>query len=269
MAKRRYEMTEAKIARLLREGRGSGEEASYKPFLNVWSVPSLGRRARILGRKTGRVHHLLSDLELAAFLEADWQEDVSDIREQYPLDRDVTRRIARGMGVRHPSTKGIDIVMTTDLVVTRSSGICPYSVKYMGDLASHRVREKLEIERRYWGLQGAALRVVTERHLPKQRSETLAWLHGCHDAARHPWPRRGYWQERAADLVGRLSAVDPALEIARLIGRLEKSGVYEPGEVLSILRWMASVRLIAFDIDRRFDVRWPVSELTLPTAGSA
>ncbi len=46
---------------------------------------------------TGRVHHLLSDIEFRSFLLFDWAEDVVDIREQFPLDRVATQRIAESM----------------------------------------------------------------------------------------------------------------------------------------------------------------------------
>ena len=50
MAKRRFEMTEAKIARFVREGRGMGDGASYKPWLTVHDLSSTGRVSRLIGR---------------------------------------------------------------------------------------------------------------------------------------------------------------------------------------------------------------------------
>ena len=43
MAKRRFEMTENKIARFVREGRGTGDGIDYKPWLTVHDLSSLGR----------------------------------------------------------------------------------------------------------------------------------------------------------------------------------------------------------------------------------
>ena len=40
---------------------------------------------RIKGWKSGRVHHLLSLLELRWFYVLDWNLEVIDVREQYPL----------------------------------------------------------------------------------------------------------------------------------------------------------------------------------------
>lgn len=119
MAKRRYGFDDDKLARFLKEGRGQGYGQSYRPWLTIQDVSSLGRSSRIRGRKTAREHHLLSDMETALFLLLDWSDSVTDIREQFPLDRDETRRIATEMGVRHPADaqSKTDIVMTTDFVV--------------------------------------------------------------------------------------------------------------------------------------------------------
>jgi hypothetical protein len=270
VGKRSYAATEASIARRLAKGRGSGEGASFKPFLTIRDVPSLGRRARILGRVTGRVHHLMSDLECRQFLEFDWRDDVVDIREQHALDRHVTRRIAAGMNVRHPSYQGVDVVMTTDLVahVDGPDGrmVDPVSVKYAEDQKSARVRDKLAIERRYWDLQGWPLRVVSEEDLPKARAETLAWLLAYHHVEHMPWPSPGYWRRRGSELVSLLRKCPPEASISDVIARAEGGGGYDVGEVMSLIRFLACAKVVAVDLDRRFDVREPVSSIMLGAA---
>jgi hypothetical protein len=46
--------------------------ANYQPWLRVQDVPSKGRIHRIKGCITGRVHHLLSDLEAKVFYTFDY-----------------------------------------------------------------------------------------------------------------------------------------------------------------------------------------------------
>jgi len=99
MARRKYSVDEALIARYRKEGRGTGIGFDYLPWLEIGDVPSQGRSHRLRGAKTGRVHHFLSDIEVALFYVLDWHDAVSDIREQFPLDRDETQEIARQLGV--------------------------------------------------------------------------------------------------------------------------------------------------------------------------
>ena len=71
MAKANSSFSEVQIARRIKEGRGQGHGKDYIPWLTVQEVPSSGRSHRIYSYKTRRVHHLLSDLELAVFLSLD------------------------------------------------------------------------------------------------------------------------------------------------------------------------------------------------------
>nr|WP_226898588.1 TnsA endonuclease N-terminal domain-containing protein [Mangrovicoccus algicola] len=114
----------------------------------------------------------------------DWLDDVVDIREQYPLDRDDTRRIAEAIGVRHPAETQTqtDIVMSTDLVVDFSTDgtakTIARAVKHSQALEEPRTLEKLEIERRYWFENGVDFGIITERELPNEPVKTLRWLLG-------------------------------------------------------------------------------------------
>ena len=172
MARSGQTWDEMKIARLHEQGAGAGRGKSYKPWLTVRLVASKGRSHRPMGRTTGRVHHFLSDIERRAFLIYDWAQNVTDIREQFPLDRAATQRIAGDMGVRHPTYPGgsVPVVMTTDIlldvVVDGRPMLAARAVKPAADLDDARTLEKLEIERRYWAEQEISWGIVTERDLP-------------------------------------------------------------------------------------------------------
>ena len=69
----------------IKDGRGDGVLSSYKPWLTVRDLSSLGRSHRVYGHKTKRTHHLLSDLELAIFLILEWNLLIQEMQEQFPL----------------------------------------------------------------------------------------------------------------------------------------------------------------------------------------
>ncbi|WP_176060979.1 TnsA endonuclease N-terminal domain-containing protein [Paraburkholderia sp. BCC1876] len=202
MAKRRYVIDSAKIARFIKEGRGQGSGATYKPWLTIQDVPSDGRAHRAYGWKTKRVHHLLSDIEYRHFLLLDWATEVTDIREQFPLDFEKTREISENAGIKHPKNPRSDEleVMTTDFLVFLGSGanrkLVAWAIKPAEKLNDARVIEKLEIERRYWAAQGnVQWHISTERELPLDRVEALDWMHGCWDLSGVEEPRFGFFAD--------------------------------------------------------------------------
>lgn len=188
MAKRRRGKGERSIRRSIRDGRGKGRGADYNPWLRIQDVPSRGLVTRIKGWKTGRVHHLLSLLELWYFYVLEWSQKVTDIREQYPLlPLEETLETARRLGVRHPTDPVTQqpIVMTTDFLVTVRRGGSEVdearTVKCERDLLSKRVLEKLEIERRYWEARGVDWRIVTEKQIPVVLAKNVQWFHQYRD----------------------------------------------------------------------------------------
>jgi len=184
MAKRRRKTDESAIEKRIREGRGQGRGPDYKPWLLTQDVPSIGLATRILGWKTGRIHHLLSKLELYEFFVNEWFTHVLDIREQYPLfPITETLAIARACGIRHPIVPGTKqpAVLTTDFVLTFANGMerieIARTVKYADDLSSQRTLEKLEIERRYWRARNIDWGIVTERDIPHVLAKNVEILH--------------------------------------------------------------------------------------------
>lgn len=188
MAKRKRDTTPAVIDRRLEQGRGKGTGKAYKPWLHIQDVPSLGLVQRIKGWKTGRVHHLLSQLEAAYFYVLEWSPKVLDIREQYPLlPLEETLSLAKQCGVRHPTDPKTKqpIVMTADFLITLQA--VPRSIeqvrtiKLAAELQKRRVREKFEIERRYWRKRNIDFGIVTERVIPFTVARNVELLHPYFD----------------------------------------------------------------------------------------
>ena len=173
MAKRNRTITAEKNSKFITEGRGDGSGASYKPWLTIQDVPSIGLVHRIRGYKHGRIHHLMSNLERDYFYLLDWSSTVTDIREQYPLlPQEETLKIAEQCNIKHPRDPKTNhpIVMTTDFVVDVCKGGITQKIartlKYSNQLESKRVLEKFEIERRYWISHNVDWKIITESNLP-------------------------------------------------------------------------------------------------------
>ncbi len=114
-------MLSKKQGKWLKEGRGQNELTDYKPWIKISDISSLGRSHRVFGHKTKRTHHLLSDLELATFLFLEWSSTILDIREQFPLNYDITLIVAEDKQVKHLSVRDSIHIMTSDFYVVSSN----------------------------------------------------------------------------------------------------------------------------------------------------
>lgn len=167
MARRKYVFTEQRVQNFIAQGRGQGQGLTYRPWLQIQDVPSLGRSHRPYGIKTNRVHHFLSDGEWKSFLKFEADPTVVDIREQFPMDRLQTLRAAIKLGYKHPVTSdGTPYVMTVDFLITRrvngEYSIEPYTFKYAPATLSKRDNELIEIAEMFWRDNGFKLRVIDE-----------------------------------------------------------------------------------------------------------
>ncbi|MDV2963868.1 TnsA endonuclease C-terminal domain-containing protein [Shewanella algae] len=172
--------TDPLFAKWIKEGRGSGEHADYKPWLTIRDLPSLGRVHRVFGLKSKRTHHLLSDLELSVFLMLEWHSEVTQIREQFPLERNTTRRLAIDAGIKHPNVAGVDQYMSSDFLVDSTDEKQPrfaLQAKYVSALNDARTVDKLELERRYWQKKTLPWYLITEVDVPDVVTENIRWLY--------------------------------------------------------------------------------------------
>lgn len=173
--------SEEKIAQLEKEGRGKGAGANYKPWIQVDDFSSLGFSRRVKSPKTGRTHHLLSEVEWHLFLLLEFSPAVVDIREQYPLNRAETLSIAAELGIRHPTYPGthVNTVMTCDVLAILEEGgqkvVRAFNCKRADGVDSERDVGKLEIERNYFDSRDVPHHLVFDRSLPKSKLENLFW----------------------------------------------------------------------------------------------
>ncbi|MCT4686860.1 TnsA endonuclease N-terminal domain-containing protein [Vallitalea sp.] len=192
MAKRKRGFTDNKYEKWLKEGRGQGEKSTYKPWLTIQDVSSMGNVTRVYSHKTGRQHEFLSNNELYYFYLLEFADSVIDIREQYPLlYREDTLAIAKEIGIKHPSDISSKdyIVMTTDFLVTEQFSdknlFKARTVKGRDELENKRVIEKFEIERLFWCKKGVDWGIVTGEEINKPLAMNLEYLRGFHNIDNH------------------------------------------------------------------------------------
>ncbi|WP_240339696.1 TnsA endonuclease N-terminal domain-containing protein [Halobacillus ihumii] len=262
MAKRKNTWTEDKIARYYSEGRGSGELGDYKPWLNIHDVSSSGRSLRVMGWKTSRIHHLLSDLERNYFYLLEWADEVIDIREQYPLDREITHQIAENKQINHPTDKTTKtpIVLTTDFFITLRKGreisYIARTVKPSGKLDKSRVIQKFEIERAYWKDRHVDWGIVTEKDLPVEMVGNIGWFHSAYELPAPPD------NELIPELYGTLQqSKDP---IGKTLRQFDESYHLEKGSALALFKHLLARKKVLFNVKERFSVTWNTSTLTFP-----
>lgn len=207
MTRKRRGITDLDVTRWIGQGLGQGEGAEYRPWIKIRDVPSRGRSTRVAALRVHRTHHLLSDIEYAHFLMADFRIDTVEIRDQMALlPREDTLSLAEEFSIPHPRYPGTRTatVLTSDLWVNtyRNGASAPYAlcvkpseVLSPGAKGIRRTIEKLTIERRFWTELGVPWRLVTEYDCDPQVVLNLGLLRP------HPriW-RSVEWQDNARKL---------------------------------------------------------------------
>lgn len=136
-----------------KQNRGTGFGADYKPWILPNEFNSQGTASYYPDWKHGRMITLLSQAERAVYLHLRWDDRNLDIREQFPLNYDVTTYIAQELGFRTVRNSDMQTnIMTTDFLVSTAAG--PYAVSVTHRRKdfekTKRVKEKTMIEQKYW-----------------------------------------------------------------------------------------------------------------------
>ena len=265
----RIKWTEKKIQQMQADGFGKGTRADYKPWLCVESTSSLGRARRVWSPKTGRTHHLLSDVEYTLFLALEWAQNVVDIREQYPLERECTLEIARSLGIRHPHYPGTTVptVMSADFLVTKIVN----GVKTLEAFNAKRDEEaedevsllKLEIQRSYFEALSIAHHVIFHSQIPKQTISNIAWIRdACLKAGEHE-PRPGFYSGLVGRMVSELNASPRNIALAAYCEDFDGRHGLAIGTGLRVARMLMHERILKPDLTRKDLAVTPVGQFIL------
>lgn len=158
-----------------KQHRGEGHGRTYKPWILPREIHGLSTTVNYHDAKAGRTVSLLSQGELNIYLCLQWQDNVADIREQYPLPLTDTEAIAEYYGLRHPAHAGKNVVMTTDFLVDLNDGR-QFAVSVKPDkseIDDRRTDEKLFIEKKYYESQKIPYYVVFKTDIPADTAKNL------------------------------------------------------------------------------------------------
>lgn len=271
MAKRSNTTTDRRIERWVKEGRGQGVGHAYKPWLTIQDVPSLGRSHRVLGQKTGRLHHMLSDIEYGHFIIFDSSHEVVDIREQFPLDRNETLQIAIDLGARHPRAPRSSTyeVMTTDFLITTSKGgvtsQVAFAIKPAANLADRyvRIHEKLTIEKRYWEARGVKWVLSTEKKLPKILVRNIQWVRPAFDISVFEQTTDASFTMLAKSLLDSLAKSSSKKPLNKFCQDLDRAAGFDIGTYLGVARHLFAHKCLTMDFHRAHPWTAPVDSIEL------
>lgn len=146
-------------ARRIELGYGTGHGKDYKPWLKSGRFSSKGVSAAFPDWKHRRMIELMSQGELWFYVISRWNDNVVDIREQYPLlPLAETTEIAELLNVK-PAVNG-HFVMTTDFLIDLENGKqIALSVKQSRQNFADRQKELALVEEEYWSRRGVAFSV--------------------------------------------------------------------------------------------------------------
>jgi hypothetical protein len=266
VGRRRYVFDEAKTQRYLAEGRGTGEGATYQPWLKINDVPSIGRSHRPWSPKTQRKHHLLSDGEWKTFLQFESQEDVCDIWEQFPMDRFQTFKIALELGYRPALTlDGTSYVLTLDFIVIRRLAnrrtLSAYSFKYCPETLPERQKQLHHIAAVFLDRAGVSFELVDETAFNDDFIRNYDSVRACHDLSNQVGYDPPLVHALGATLVSKIAAGANGTLLSGC-HEISKECSVSAEAVFTVAKHLLARRVLLTDLGTRLDLaEFPLADI--------
>jgi hypothetical protein len=269
MANGRIKWTEKKIAELVANGHGRGVGKDYLPWIHVRDFSSRGTSRRAPSDKTGRTHQLLSDVEYDLFLLLEWSREFVDVREQYPLDRDLTQDVARTLGIKHPCYPNTHVptVMTVDFLCTRATSetdeFVAFNAKIKEEAEDEESLLKLEIQRTSFELLGIPHHLVYHSDLPTQKVRNVDWIRDSLVKEGESEPRQGYWASMSIRMSQMLSGANTNLSLVEFCAQFDTANSAPQGTGLRAARLLMLERILVPDLSLAAIQLAPLSDFLL------
>lgn len=267
---RQHKWSEKKIAAWQAQGYGQGSGPAYKPWLEVTDFSSQGRSRRVWGLKTHRVHHLFSDVEYDVLLVAEWSRSVTDIREQYPLDRQLSQTIAQELKIRHPHYPGTQVpaVMTADFFLTvndkGAERFVVLNAKRDEEAEQESSLDKLEIQRSYFEMLGIEHHLIYHSQLPKQKVRNIDWIREAQLKQGEIEPRPGYYSALCSCMGRELhTPLDTRVSLAVYCQSFDERHGLAPGSGLRVARMLIQERALMVDLESKDITSQPIGSFLM------
>lgn len=260
MAKRNSIWSNQKLNAYINQGRGQGELENYKPWTTIQDFSSMGRATRIKGWKTNRIHHLQSDIMLKYFYLLEWENNVIDIRESFPLvdlydeigdNEDLSFNRFKDKLTNEP------YVLTTSFLITiNKEGKNSYiarSIKNSYELEKKSSLEKLEIERRYWKKQKIDWAIVTEKEIPIEKTKNIEWIHSSLFGYKDIGIDEGKFYMLCRNFIKDIIDNNHVV-IREIINNFENNYKIDFGIGIFILKYLIANKILIIDISKKIDL---------------
>lgn len=263
-----------KINKLIEEGYGQGEGKDYKPFIDVIRVSTKGRASRIKGWKTQRVHNFLSDSETRFFYLLDFDDEVIDIREHYPLITDLDKivpQLDEQLFKRLVNQKtGEPLILTTTFLVTKKGkdGEINYyarSIKDYRQLENNQVIERFEIQRRYWEVKGIDYGIVTNKEIPKILAKNIEYIHSSYFL--DEYGITSSQQELYQDILFHLLVQAGDMPLNELLMNFDKEVNADKGTGLLLFKHLIAHKRLLVDMLKTLDLTMSANQVLINEGG--
>lgn len=263
------EWNQDKLERYLKEGRGKGEGSSYIPWILVTDFPSRGRVSRVVGLKTGRIHHLLSDFHAKAFYLLEWENSVLDIREYFPLHNlHETIKDTTNLNFDALKTKksGIEHIITSTFLLTvkDSNNKISYvarTLKTPNDLEKKYIIEKLALEMRFWDSQNISFKIITPSEVNTAKANNIKWVRSSLYNNKQIGLEKEEIQELELILMDRI--YKNQTQIRKLTAHFDSDLNLETGTGLFLLRHLLATKQASLNFNIPIDINMPGTDIEI------
>lgn len=249
---------EKKKAEFEAEGRGTKEGAEWKAWYTLGDFsPHYRTQSRFTCLYTERSVFLPTALMRLCWNALELDPDTVEILEIAPLDREITREIAKSIGVDHPrdSKSKVDLVLTTSLIAKkRRNGAVvrePIQCTSLASLDSYGTIEDLQIQNEYWRRHGQTLTVFTgaEGCISQNMARNIDTLANHRLPQFDPPEHPGRFQSQCVRIVDKLMSATGDSTLTEWAHLVAPSIQSEPSQIINVLLHLVARRRIYVDLD--------------------